>query len=149
MYLLLCSPNSYRVISQEAEVSLENRARNLSSFPGRDYYNVLGQHSALRPSSEHRHNRPNPKNVNFLRQDVRLLNEPVCNVGTMSTQEMQHRWWPHRTCDDPLCEAPYTLDTTMRDDFRANDADSIMRQTRHGMNPNQEAARGAGTYQFT
>lgn len=136
-------PNSYRVISQEAEVNLENRARNLSSFPGRDWFNVLGQRAGQRPSSEHRHNRPNPKNVSFLRQDVRLLNEPVCNVGTTSTQEQQARWWPHRTSETPLGEPDYTRDTTMRDDFRAQDADAIARQTRHGMNPNQEPARGA------
>ena len=106
--------------------------------------NLLGQHSAdERPSGEHRYNRPNPNHVNFLRQDVKLLNEPICNVYTKETRPEQNHWWPHRSSNEPLAAAPHTLDTTVRSDYQFRGGD-IQGSTRHSSNPNKEPALGSG-----
>jgi len=138
------SPNSYRVISSNAE------SFPLPPKPTDDWYrvksdfNILGQTAnqpTPRSSKDHRHNRPNPNAVGFLRQDVRLLNEPVCNVFTSSTRDEQHSWWPSRVSEDPLHKPAHTLDTTMRQDFQYKDG--VKGSARHTFNPNSNAVRGA------
>ena len=133
-------PNSYRVISHQAEyipVARPEKTAKITSAA-----NLLGQPKEPRPESEHRHNRPNPRNVTFLRQDVRLLNEPVCNVSTITTNDQQHNWWPHRTSLEPLKQPSKPLDTTVRKDFqyRGNEVKPSSRFS--ASSPNKKEAVG-------
>jgi len=137
------SPNSYRVISQKAE-SFPLPLRASTSSKIQSDVNILGQNAnqpAPRSSKDHRHNRPNPNAVGFLRHDVRLLMEPVCDVHTKLTKDEQHRWWPSRVSEEPLCKPPHTLDTTMRQDYTHKEG--VKGSARHTNNPNSNAVRGA------
>lgn len=133
-------PNSYRVISYEAENW--QRPEPTTTVTTTKNYNVIGQASdKYFAAVEHRKNRPNPNHVGFLSQDVRLLNEPVCNVYTDSCLSEQDHWWPSRTSDQPLKKPEHTLDTTVRDDFQYR-GDKVGGNTRHSSNPNKVPAHG-------
>lgn len=134
--------NSYRVISHQAEESPFPRQKPSVFRPRSDSCNILGQPGPPpRSPSDNRHNRPNPNSVGFLRQDVRLLNEPVCNVMTAGARD-EHQWWPtSRFTEEPAHKAPYTRDTTMRNDFQYSQR--VKGSARHTSNPHGTAARGA------
>lgn len=141
-------PNSYRVISQQAEPIGAERLSKLPPILQMPDVNILGQGSSdTRSTSEFRHNRPNPLHVNFLRQDVKLLNEPVCNVYTKETRPQQCDWWPHQSSDKPLAKPPHTLDSTVRSDYQYRGS-GIKGNTRHSSNPNKEPALGSAPVNF-
>ena len=142
-FYLIFRPNSYRTISQKAEGSYLPRKDRKSAFTVREDFNILGQMKDVRPSIEFRHNRPNPRHVGFLRQDVRLLNEPVCDVHTTSTEAEQYKWWNHHTPKDVPSLPHHTLDSTARDHYQYRGAE-IRRNTRHCSNPNVTPANGTG-----
>lgn len=141
-------PNSYRVISSEAESIPTIRASYESEpsyfppivSPSKTNTSAFGQ--PLYPKQEHRKNRPNPNHVGFLRQDVRLLNEPVCDVYTASSEKEQYKWWPSRTSKEPLKIPPHTLDSTVREDYQYRGG-SMRRNTRHGSNTDIKSALGS------
>lgn len=138
-------PNSYRVISVDAESIDFERSGFLPPLHSKTESNVIGQGpSGNRPAYGYRSNRPNPTNVNFLRHDVALLNEPVCNVYTSATHNNQANWWPHQSSTEPHAPAPYTFNTTVREDFQYHGA-GVKRSTRHSCNPDKQPALGSGT----
>lgn len=136
-------PNSYRVMTAQAE-TIQPPAPISTYSATMANINVIGQDLAddARPIIDYRHNRPNPLHVGFLSQNVALLNEPICDVYTAITRPEQHRWWPHRTSNDPLKVSEHTLDTTARADFQYRGENEI--NTRHSSNPNKEPALGSG-----
>ncbi|ELU08861.1 hypothetical protein CAPTEDRAFT_225399 [Capitella teleta] len=141
-------PNSYRVISVDAESIDFERSGFLPPLHSKTESNVIGQGpSGNRPAYGYRSNRPNPTNVNFLRHDVALLNEPVCNVYTSATHNNQANWWPHQSSTEPHAPAPYTFNTTVREDFQYHGA-GVKRSTRHSCNPDKQPALGSVPVNF-
>ena len=147
LIFIFFSSNTFRIISEQAETSYIPGRKGKSPFTVVEDYNILGQTNDVRPSFEFRHNKPNPKEVGFLRQDVRLLNEPVCNVHTKSTQGEQYKWWTHYIPKDAPSVPKHTLDTTIRDDYQYRGNEQVG-NTRHSANPNVVPANGAGKYFF-
>jgi hypothetical protein len=138
------SPNTYRVISQSAEVIPELRTHRDVVLPSLPSSNLIGQPSKARPESEHRHNRPNPHQVNFLRHDVRLLNEPVCDVKTKDVSE-QYGWWQHRDSGREHKVPAQPKDTTIREDYQYRGSE-VPVPRRFGGNTRASVARGIGMY---
>ena len=103
--------------------------------------NIVGQARDVHPWEEHRHNQPNPGHVNFLRHDVALLNEPVCNVKTTATHDEQKYWWPSRYSNEHLNKPPYSKHSTMRNDYN-DKSNGNLGYSRHQSNPNKTPARG-------
>ena len=141
LILLFYSPNSYRVISFEAEQTVPNRA---AIFKPPTESNVIGQVPEPGFKWDHRNNRPNATHVGFLSQDVKLLNEPVCDVHTKATKAEQNAWWPHRVSEDPHKVPGHPLHTTVREDFQYRGKE-VSRSSRHAANPNKKPAYGSGT----
>lgn len=133
-------PNSFRVISQEAEPSVKERPTNVPYFKSNAKFNIISNGSQ-HPDKEYRYNRPNPRGVGFLRQDVHLLNEPICTVATSVTNKEQKHWWPHQNSGQPLSKPPHTLDTVVREDFQYRGSE-VKPSTRHSSNPNTIPAMG-------
>ena len=144
--VIFLSPNTYRVISGEAEQILVQRPRKLSKIFTPDL-NTIGQEPDVKLPlpSDHRKNRPNETHVGFLRSDVRILNGPVCDVYTKSTQEEQPIWWPHRETNDKPKIPGHPLDSTCRYDYQYR-GNEIRKSTRHSSNPHKAPALGSGIH---
>ena len=141
-----CSPNSYRVISTDAEDWVTTKPRRSSTIKEITNQNLIGQPpEQYRPADEFRYNRPNANHVGFLRQDVKLLNEPICDAYTMETASEQHQWWPHRTTKQTLKKPAHTLDTTIRSDYQWR-GNSKNLNTRHSANPHKKPVLGSGLF---
>lgn len=140
-------PNSYRVISQDAEQGIFHMPAKLPPITKMPEVNILGQGKESSGFPEHRYNRPNPRHVNFLRQDVKLLNEPVCDVYTTETHTQQDHWWPHHSAAGKRKQPLHTLDTIVRDDFQYR-GENIKGNTRHSSNPNKESVLGSVPVNF-
>ena len=85
--------------------------------------------------------------MGFLRQDVRLLNDPVCDVHTESTKQEQVSWWPSRVSEEPHKNPAHTLDTTVRGDFQYR-GKGMSLNGRHTANPNKVPAQGTSMLTF-
>ena len=96
------------------------------------------------PPQDHRIKRKWAGDCFFLRQDVRLLNEPVCMVKTKEFDSHQNDWWPSRVPNEQMEPPKYTYDTTFRRDYKQGCAEGQVGLTRHGCNPNTQAAWGIG-----
>lgn len=118
---------------------MNNNNNNIIGQPVKEKYGSLNM--------EHRKNRPNPNHCGFLRQNVSLLCEPVCDVYTDNSHHEQWSWWPSRTSNTPVKKSEHTLDTTVREDFQYRGAD-VPGNTRHISNPNVTAAHGIGKNGF-
>ena len=141
VFVFFFSPNSYRVISADAETYGSRTEPGPFTMPEQ---NLISQPpDSNRPMREHRYNHPNPGHVGFLRHDVKLLNEPVCNVYTVATHHDQHNWWPNDTTESPSVNAPYALDSTVRQDYQWRGSE-VIKNTRHSSNPNKIPALGSG-----
>ena len=141
--LISFSPNSYRVISTDAENWMKPVFSTSTTIVDQ---NLIGQPAdPNRPFREFRCNRPNANHVGFLRQNVKLLNEPLCDVHSADTASEQHQWWPHRTTKGIEKKPEHTLDTTVRNDYQWRCSYPIG-NTRHSANPNKHPVRGSGTY---
>ncbi|XP_070577626.1 uncharacterized protein C2orf73-like [Ptychodera flava] len=132
------SPDSRRVFNTDSDDPVST---------GQSHYSATHQgrqrrQLSRRPLSPARKNNPHPGDVGFLRQDVALLNEPICYVGTKTTRHEQNDWWPSRTSNEPLKKPPYRDDSTMRKDFQYSSESKPSGLTRHGCNPNIHAAHG-------
>lgn len=146
------NPDSFRVISDEAETTRER-------FSGNPYYsppsperfekgislpNIYNRSTQVLPKSvpDFRANNPHPRSCGFLRHDVRLLNEPICSVYTSVTHDEQNQWWPSRTSDEPLQVPGKTKDTVYRSDYMREHNEPLHRTTRHESNSSRDAALG-------
>ena len=148
-YLFLFSPNTYRVISGEAEQILVQRPRKPSEVFTPDV-NTIGQLPDVKLPSpyDHRQNRPNETHVGFLNSDVRILNAPICDVYTKRTQDEQPLWWPHRNDGEKLKAPGHPLDSTCRYDYQYR-GNEVRGSTRHSSNPNKSPALGSGKFSLT
>ena len=108
--------------------------------------NLIGQPAdPNRPSREFRCNRPNANHVGFLRQNVKFLNEPLCDIHSADTASEQRQWWPHRTAKGVEKKPEHTLDTTVRNDYQWR-CSYPTGNTRHSANPNKRPVWGSGSY---
>lgn len=85
------------------------------------------------PREPERRNCPHPWHSRFLRNNVRLLNEPICLMATESTDPEQDSWWPSRTSNEPLKKPQKTADTIQRSDYQHSAP--VRGNTRHSSNP--------------
>jgi hypothetical protein len=121
-----------------------------SHFPMRERLPDLPIEKKPYPS-DHRFHNPHPFNCEFLRQNVRFINEPVCTVYTTDVRQEQPAWWPSRTSKAPLKKPRYTRDTTFRRDY-THDTLTVQSQLRKGnsrfqANPNGHSALGIGKWE--
>ncbi|XP_002735239.2 ciliary microtubule inner protein 6-like [Saccoglossus kowalevskii] len=131
-------PDTRRVFNtDDTDTDVTGQTHYQNSLQGRQRKQQI-----VRPSSGTRKNNPHPRDVGFLRQDVALLNDPICHVQTRETDHEQPEWWPSRTSNEPLKKPPYTYDSTMRCDFKNKVDANNPGLTRHGCNPNIHAASG-------
>ena len=126
---------------------MSSKPRKPLTFSTVTKQNLIGQPpDQYRPvEEEFRYNRPNANHVGFLRQDVKLLNEPICDAYTMEMASEQHRWWPHRTTKLALKKPEHTLDTTVRSDYQWS-GDQKNLNTRHSANPHKRPVLGSGMF---
>ena len=130
--------NTYRVISQNAEgIPTSRKADGKGSH---DPPHLVGMQVA---DIDHRRNNPNPRNVNFLRTDVRLLNEPVCDVKTKSTMAEQHLWYAHQYPSGPNPQPQKPAHSTSRGDYQYRGI-GIKACGRFSGNTRQSVANGIG-----
>ncbi|CAH1792566.1 unnamed protein product [Owenia fusiformis] len=139
-------PDTFRVISMDAE--LDNRPEVVSHymkcFEKSPY--IGGPVAETRPREDHRLNNPHPTSCGFLRSNVKLLMDPVCDVHTITTQHEQDSWWPHRESQSKLKVPDHTLDTTARKDFQYR-GDGKPQASKH-CNPEKNAALGGVPVNF-
>lgn len=148
------SPDSFRVISDEAEKTRERFSGNPNYRPpsperyqkGISLPDIYSRNTQVLPKAvpDFRANNPHPRSCGFLRHDVRLLNEPICSVYTSHTHNEQNQWWPSRTSDEPLRVPDKTKDTVYRSDYMKDHNEPLHRTTRHESNTNRESALGPG-----
>lgn len=155
-------PNSFRVISQYAEDTHSTFGFQHKNEPsewrkkwleneGLALPDIYTRKTEVLPHSapDYRIHRPHPGSCGFLRNNVRLLNEPICSVYTASTADEQHSWWPSRTSNEPLREPPRTNDTIYRGDFAEKEKSGVsFGSLRHTANPNKEPALGTVPVNF-
>lgn len=118
-----------------------------STFPStNDPHNILGQRGRdmLYQPLDYRHNKPNPLSVGFLRQNVALLNEPICYVHTSATESEQSEWWPSRANTTVPHKPQHTLDTTVREDFQYRGTHFQPPSAKHSANHLHSTDRGIG-----
>lgn len=123
------NPNTYRVTAYDEndeplkypETSSEVREKDPLGVHLNKRPDMLQHQSQVLPYdlTDYRANRPFPKKCNFLRQNSRSLNEPICHVETKG-QPKGHWIAPQlpSPTDAPL--AAYTFDTVFRKDFCRN-----------------------------
>lgn len=92
------------------------------------------------PREPERRNCPQPWHSRFLCNNARFLNEPVCVMATNDTDDVQNKWWPSRTSDEPLKVPKFCKSTTQRMDFK--DHGPIRPIGRHSSNPNIARTQG-------
>lgn len=153
-FILTFSPDSFRVISDEAETTRERFSGNPHYRPpsperfekGISLPNIYNRSTQVLPKAvpDFRANNPHPRSCGFLRHDVRLLNEPICSVYTSVTHDEQNQWWPSRTSDEPLQVPGKTKDTVYRSDYMREHNEPLHRTTRHESNSCRDAALGPG-----
>lgn len=87
-------------------------------------------------------NNPHPADVGFLRQDCKVLHEPICHVKTKVNiyGENDKHWWPSRTSEDPHKVPKYSQNSTNRADYKQ--WSGITSDGRHGNNPHKTATSG-------
>lgn len=146
------NPDSFRVISNDAETSRERysgipdyRPPSPERFKkGISLPNIYSRDTQVLPKAlpDFRVHNPHPRSCGFLRHDVRLLNEPICSVYTSHTHDEQNMWWPSRTSDEPLNVPPKTKDTIYRSDYMKEHKEPLHRTTRHESNTKREPALG-------
>lgn len=156
------NPDTYRVISQHAEETHPTFGYEEKNEPSEwrrewlqnaglalpDIYNKKTEVLA-HAAPDYRIHKPHPKSCGFLRNNVRLLNEPICSVYTELTKEEQHHWWPSRVSDEPLKVPDRTKDTIYREDFDQKQTSSAaFGSRRHTANPNTEPALGTVPVNF-
>ena len=146
------SPDTFRVISEDAEKlhpAFQPQPEPVRVSPIKDASflpNIYNRQTEVLPKSvpDFRVNKPHPGNCGFLRNNVRLLNEPICSVFTSTTHNEQNMWWPSRTSKEPLDVPPKTTDTIYRGDFQFDGERTSAKATRHSSNPNKDPALGTG-----
>ncbi|XP_078000650.1 uncharacterized protein LOC144453251 [Glandiceps talaboti] len=131
-------PDSRRVFNTDSEGSSPTGETHYSST----HHGKQRKQWHMRPLSPDRNNRPHPGDVGFLRQNVALLNEPICYVDTKGTRREQSDWWPSRTSSEPMKKPTYSKASTMRSDYEYSDKSKSAGLTRHGCNPHTDAAHG-------
>ena len=157
-YCFLFSPDTFRVISQDAEDTHLKSEYEIGNQPS-EWRRIWLENSGLalpdiynrktevlpHPVPDYRLNKPHPSACGFLRHNVRLLNEPICSVYTEITKDEQQSWWPSRVSDEPLKVPPKTSDTIYRADFAfSENTYPKFGSQRHTANPNKEPALGSG-----
>lgn len=129
------SPNTYRLFNENVfDVSL-------------DQSNIIppvlfkkSDNTPPHPRSPNRNNMPHPYHARFIRDNVRILNEPITYMSTSSTKHKQAEWWPSLKENEYLHKPSYDLKTTQRSDFNRMSYSSA--QTRHGCNPHKSPLCG-------
>ncbi|KAJ8392406.1 hypothetical protein AAFF_G00075310 [Aldrovandia affinis] len=117
---------------QRAEICLPRKKRVPDTFHSNTYRifderlperlpscKAYKEHSYPRRSSEEcslnkTHNIPQPRNVRFIRTNVRWLNEPIAHVETETTADDQCRWWPNGYDQSVARAAPYRRDSVQQ-----------------------------------
>lgn len=152
------SPDTFRVISQHAEdTHLKHEFEEVNEpsewrkvwlkNEGLALPDIYNRKTEVLPKAvpDYRMNRPHPGSCGFLRNNVRLLNEPICSVYTDLPKNEQQHWWPSRISNEPLQVPPRTNDTVYREDFLNKERPtSGFGSLRHTANPNKEPALGTG-----
>lgn len=131
------NPNTYRVINDKA---VNYQRPECKPLPPEGDLNTLGQ--KLLPSlsgiKDYHKNRPNPRHLDVITSDSRILNAPVCTVNPKGVEE---KWWVSPKEGATPVKPAYSFDSTVRDDFRYR-GEQTQRNTRHSSNPNKEPALG-------
>ena len=145
-FCLCCSPNTYRVMSTDAEKLPQVRPQVKPSSFDMPTVNLIGQPITTEQALESRHNRPNPMHVSFLQGNVKCMNDPVCHVQTAPLQKYEHDWWPSRTSNEPLHSPQYSLDSFYRREYHPKK--HVHGFSRHESNPNKLPAQGIGWFNY-
>ncbi len=131
-------PNSYRVISADAERLPLIRPEVKSNSFDLPLVNLIGQPASGDKTELYRHK----PSVSFLQGNVRCMNNPVCHVQTTPYEKREHEWWPSRTSNEPLHAPPHALDSVYRREYLPKK--HVHGYTRHESNPNTVPAHGIG-----
>ena len=93
-------------------------------------------------------NNPQPRKVNFLRQNYRFYNEPVAKVTCEKNKDEESSWWKWDRVQSHPGKGPYTLDSTFRDTYQPVERRVTAPAGRHTSNPGTDAAVGIGEFIF-
>ncbi|XP_074650380.1 ciliary microtubule inner protein 6-like [Tubulanus polymorphus] len=136
------APNTFRVISGDAEqmngIFTSRFPAQAARLPNLPY----GPVEKKPVPSDDRWNNPHPFHCKFLRQNVRLINEPICTVYTHPVRQEQNLWWPSRTSNEPLKAPPVTSDSTYRKDYHQSKNLISNGNGRHAANTQKHPALG-------
>ena len=87
-------------------------------------------------------NRFNTKQVCFLYENPRFINESICFTNTKRSYREQSDWWPKSVSENVKVKAPYKTDTVSRIDYK-NMSNKPKPCTRYGSNKNKDrSAKG-------
>lgn len=139
---LLFSPDSNRIFDNSInDESLGDSRLN------KIHINRTKAPSPPHPREPERRNCPHPWHSRFLRNNVRILNEPICVMATETTDSEQDLWWPSQANPGEKKIPPVTLDSTQRKDYQRSAP--IKGSSRHSSNPFTMPSKGICKLKFS